>query len=111
MRKWLIIAAAIGVAAAVPVGVFAASGGFSSRADMQHGVWSTNLVSTTSTAFTDVPGFSAVSVCAGDMTSPEVSLTLSVNLQGAPARFQVVEDGGPVLHPGPVRFVPGNAAE
>jgi hypothetical protein len=111
MRRWLVVLAAVTVAAAVPLAVYAASGGFSSRLDAQHAVWSTNLVSTTSPAWTDVPGFSAIHVCAGDQTSPEVSLVLSVNLQGAPVRFQVVEDGGPVLQPGAARFVPGAAAE
>jgi hypothetical protein len=37
----------------------------------------------------------------------ELSLSLSVNVHGAPVLFRVLMDGGPTLEPGPARFVPG----
>jgi hypothetical protein len=39
----------------------------------------------------------------------EVSATLSVRVKGAPVAFRMLQDVGPVLLPGPARFVPSGS--
>ena len=103
MRKPLMIIAFLLLLVAVPGAVIAASGRLSSAVDHQAARWTTASVSTSSTTWRNVPGLSRLTVD----TIDEVSASLSVTLEGAPARFRVVIDTpeGP-MKPGSARFVP-----
>jgi hypothetical protein len=41
----------------------------------------------------------------------QVTATLSVELSGGPAVFTIFFDGGPIMHPEPVRFVPAGGRD
>ena len=111
MRKWWVILVVVGVSAAAPLAVLAATGSFGSVLNRQRAFFTTNSVSTASPVFHTVPGLGAIRICAGNTSSPEIALTLSVNVDGPPVRFRVLEDGGPVLEPGAARFVPAAGGE
>jgi hypothetical protein len=102
MRRILIIIVAVVVALGVPTVVLAATGGSSSSLDQQASRFTTNTVTTSSRTFQPVPGLSGLNVCA----LHQVTATLSVELNGAPAGFQIRIDGGGTMQPGAVRFVP-----
>jgi hypothetical protein len=109
MRKLpLVLIAAATVAAAVPLVVLAAgSGRLGGELDRQAAAWRTTPVSTPSSAWRTIPSLSFVSSGSGSSTLcalNELSVSLSANLRGAPVRFRVLMDGGPVLQPGPARF-------
>ena len=89
---------------AVPAVVIAAGGILSSDVNRQKARWTSTSVSTSSTAWRDVPGLANLSAD----TIGEVSATLTVTVQGAPMRFRIVIDGTPEArtHPASVRFVP-----
>ena len=55
------------------------------------------MVSTSTSAWTDVPGMTVGPICAAG----GVSATLSVNLKGAQAGFRVQVDSGATMRPGP----------
>ena len=57
---------------------------------------------TSSPAFQPIPALSGLTICALN----QVTATLGVELHGAPAGFQVRVDGGELMRPGAVRFVP-----
>jgi hypothetical protein len=113
MRKMLIAVLVLAFVAGVPATVLAAtggsgpasSGGFSSSLDRQASRWTTTTATTSSTRFRSVPGLSGLNVCA----LSQVTAALSVELSGAPASFQILVDGGPVMRPGVIRFVPAAA--
>jgi hypothetical protein len=100
-RKLVGIGVAAVVALAVPVLVFALTGRLSSRLDRQVAKFRTTAVTTSSAQWHAVPGLSA-RIC----SKGEVSANVSVNVRGAPVAFRVLQDGGPVMRPGPARFVP-----
>jgi hypothetical protein len=108
MRKVLIVGLVLAFVAAVPTAVLAASGrvrssgGFSSSLDLQASKWTTASATTSSTAFAPIPGLSGLNICALN----QVTAALSVELSGAPASFQIHVDGGPIMPPGRIRFVP-----
>jgi hypothetical protein len=102
MRKRFIVLALVLVAAATPLAVLAATGHFSSRLDLQRFKFRTTSVSTSSTAWHNVPGLDDIHIC----SDHEVSATLSVNLRGAAARFRVRIDQAASMKPGSARFVP-----
>jgi hypothetical protein len=100
--KLLIPVTAVASAVGVPAAVLAASGGASSALDLQASKFTTTTQTTSSTAFRAVSGLSGLTICA----LHQVTATLSVQLSGAPAGFQIRQDGGPIIAPGAVRFVP-----
>lgn len=103
MRKSLIAIGFLLLLAAVPAAVIAAGGGLSSAVDLQAARWTTTSVSTSSVTWRNVPGLTRLTAD----TIDEVSASLSVTIQGAPALFRVVIDTpeGP-MKPGSARFVP-----
>ena len=102
MRKLIVpIVAAAGVLA-IPAAVLAASGGTSSSLDLQASKFTTSTATTSSKTFHTIPGLSGLTICA----LHQVTATLSVELNGAPASFQVRVDGGGTMQPGAIRFVP-----
>lgn len=102
MRKMFILIPAVAVALGVPTAVLAASGGSSSSLDLQASKFTTTTAITSSKAFRPVQGLSGLNICALN----QVTAALSVELNGAPASFQVRVDGGGTMAPGAVRFVP-----
>jgi len=98
----LVVGLAVALAAGVPLVAMAASGRFSSSLDRQASRWTTTRASTSSAAFEPVAGLSGLRIC----TLYQVTATLSVALRGAPAGFQIRVDGGGLMRPGAVRFVP-----
>ncbi len=103
MRRWLAIIGGLGLAAAVPAAVLAAGGIFGSALDRQAARWTTTPVSTSSTAWRNVPRLS-LTRC----TLDQVTATVSATVAGGPVRFRVVIDGVPEapMQPGTARFVP-----
>jgi hypothetical protein len=101
MRKILVAAAAAAVVVGVPAVALAATGGNTSAVDLQASRQTTTTQHAATTAWRSVPGL-GLTICA----LHQVTATLSVELTGAPASFRIREDGGPVIAPGAVRFVP-----
>lgn len=102
MRKMFILIPAVAVVLGVPTAVLAASGGSSSSLDLQASKFTTTTATTSSKAFRPIQGLSGLNICALN----QVTAALSVELNGAPASFQVRVDGGGTMAPGAVRFVP-----
>jgi hypothetical protein len=112
MRRLIIsIAVTAAAAVAIPLVVLAAgSGRESGELDRQAAAWTSSPVSTSSRAWRTVPGLSFVATGSGSNTLcmlNELSVSLSADVHGAPVRFRVLMDGGPVLQPGPARFSGG----
>jgi hypothetical protein len=82
-----------------------ASGGFGSALGVQQSKWTTTPVTTSSTSFKRIASLSGFNECAIN----QVTVTLSVELSGAPASFGVRVDGGGLMQPQAVRFVPAGA--
>jgi hypothetical protein len=105
-RRFIVIPAlAAAVAVAVPATVLAASGSASSSLDLQAAKFTTTTATTSSKVFHRIPGLSGLTICA----LHQVSATLSAEINGAPASFQIRVDGGGTMSPGAVRFVPAGA--
>jgi hypothetical protein len=102
MRKILIVILAAAVVLGVPAVVLAASGGTNSSLDLQRSRFTTTTATTSSRTFQPIPGLSGLNICALN----QVTATLSVELNGAPAGFQIRIDGGGTMQPGAVRLVP-----
>lgn len=102
MRKILIAIMALAVAVGIPTAVMAASGSASSALDLQASRFTTTTQTTSSTTFRAINGLSGLTICA----LHQVTGTLSAQLKGAPAGFQIRFDGGPIMQPGAIRFVP-----
>ncbi len=111
MRKVLLVSLVLAFALGVPTAVMAASGGlgssggFSSSLDLQASKWTTSTVTTASTTFQPIPSLSGLNICALN----QVTASLSVELNGPPAGFQIRVDGDGLMPPGAVRFVPAGA--
>lgn len=86
-------------------GGLSSSGGFSSSLDLQASKFTTSTLSTSSTTFQPIPSLSGLTICAVN----QVTATLSVELNGSPAGFQIRIDGDGLMPPGAVRFVPAGA--
>jgi hypothetical protein len=72
----------------------------------QQGVqWTTKDATTSSTGFRAVPGLGKLNVCA----SGQITATVSVELNGAPASFRIRLDQRQLMKPGTIRFVPVGA--
>ena len=100
--KILIATMALAVAVGIPTAVMAASGSASSALDLQAAKFTTTMQTTSSTTFRAINGLSGLNICA----LHQVTGTLSVQLKGAPADFGIRFDGGPIMQPGAIRFVP-----
>jgi hypothetical protein len=111
MRKLLIASALVlALVAAVPVALAATSGRAGGQLDRQQAAWKTDSVSTSSSEWRTIPRLSFVSSASVSRTlcaEHELSVSVSIDLRGAPVLFRVLMDGGPTLQPGPARFVPG----
>jgi hypothetical protein len=111
MRKLLLVlVGAAAVAVAVPLALAAGSGRAGGDLDRQAAAWRTTPVSTSSTTWRTLPRLSFTSTASRSNTIcalHELSVSLSATLRGAPVQFRVLMDGGPILNPGPARFVPG----
>jgi hypothetical protein len=104
IRKLLVLTGIVGVAAvAVPLAVLAASGDMSGDLDRQTARWRTTPVTTSNTDWENVPGLTRTRC-----TRSQVTVMLSVTVEGGPVAFRVVPDGIPEapLEPGSARFVP-----
>jgi hypothetical protein len=101
MRKMLVVVSALALALGVSTAVLAASGSNHSSLDLQASRFTTTTQKTSSTTFRTVSGL-GLTICA----LHQVTATLSVELSGAPASFQIRQDGGPLITPGTIRFVP-----
>ena len=102
MRRMFIIILAAAAALGIPAVVLAASGGSSSSMDLQASKFTTTTATTSSRTFQPIPGLSGLNICALN----QVAATLSVELNGAPAGFQIRIDAAGTMQPGAVRFVP-----
>jgi len=102
MRRTFIIFLAAVAVLGVPTVVLAASGGSSSSLDLQASKFTTTTATTSGKTFRPIPGLSGLTICA----LHQATATLSVELNGAPAGFQIRIDGGGTMSPGAVRFVP-----
>jgi hypothetical protein len=102
MRKILIVILAAAVVLGVPAVVLAASGGTNSSLDLQRSKFTTTTATTSSRTFQPIPGLSGLNICA----LKQVTATLSVELNGAPAGFQIRIDAAGTMQPGAVRLVP-----
>jgi hypothetical protein len=102
MRKILIVILAAAVVLGVPAVVLAASGGTNSSLDLQRSRFTTTTATTSSRTFQPIPGLSGLNICALN----QVTATLSAELNGAPAGFQIRIDGAGTMQPGAVRLVP-----
>jgi hypothetical protein len=102
MRKLIVLVVAAAGVLGIPAAVLAASGGTSSSLDLQASRFTTSTATTSSKTFHTVPGLSGLTICA----LHQVTATLSVELNGAPASFQIRIDGGGTMQPGAIRFVP-----
>lgn len=102
MRKILIALSALALVVGIPTAVLAASGSANSSLDLQAAKFTTTTQTTSSTTFRAINGLSGISICALN----QVTADLSVEVNGAPASFQIRFDGGPTMQPGAVRFIP-----
>jgi len=102
-RKVLVLGAAVLVAVAVPLALWAATGTEGGRLDRQTARWTTTQVTTSSTNWSNVPGLGRTRC-----TVNQVTATLSATMKGGPVRFRMVVDGVPEapMKPGAARFVP-----
>jgi hypothetical protein len=64
--------------------------------------WTAAPAQTASASFQDVPGIAPIDIC----SAGNVVATVSVELEGAPAGFQLLVDGNYGMAPGLVRFTP-----
>jgi hypothetical protein len=102
-RKALVVAGIAVVAAAVPLAVFAAAGSADGELDRQATKWRTAPLTTSNTEWRNVPGL-GITRCVRD----QVTVMLSVTVEGGPVRFRLVPDGVPEapFQPLSARFVP-----
>jgi hypothetical protein len=105
MRKMIVLVVAAAGVLGIPAAVLAATGGASSSLDLQASRFTTSTATTSSKTFHTVPGLSGLTICA----LHQVTATLSVQLNGAPAGFQIRVDAGGTMQPGAIRLVPAGA--
>lgn len=102
-RGSLVLVGVLLLLAAAPIAVLAATGTFNGALERQSARWTTTVVTTSSTAWRNVPGLSLTRCTRGQVTA-----MLGVTVSGAPVRFRGVIDGVPEapMRPGLARFVP-----
>jgi hypothetical protein len=101
VRRILVFIGVGAIAVAAPLAVLAVTGTFNGAAERQSARWTTSAVSTSSTTWRNVPGL-VLTRC----TLNQVTLMLSVNVEGAPVRFRVKIDDAATMKPTSSRFVP-----
>jgi hypothetical protein len=101
VRRILVFIGVGAIAVAAPLAVLAVTGTFNGAAERQSARWTTSAVSTSSTTWRNVPGL-LLTRC----TLNQVTLMLSVNVEGAPVRFRVKIDDAATMKPTSSRFVP-----
>ncbi len=102
VRRILVFIGVGAIAVAAPLAVLAVTGTFNGAAERQSARWTTSsAVSTSSTTWRNVPGL-VLTRCALN----QVTLMLSVNVEGAPVRFRVKIDDAATMKPTSARFVP-----
>jgi hypothetical protein len=97
------------VAVAVPLALAAGPSRTGGKLDRQRAAWRTDAVSTSSTQWRTISRLSFVASGTANRTlcaKHELSLSLSVDLHGAPVLFRAVLDSGGTFAPGRARFVP-----
>jgi hypothetical protein len=112
MRRKLVIFTLVAAAAAALPAVLLAShvGRTAGNLDRQAAAWRSTPVSTSSSSWRTLGRLSFVSTASGSRTlcaRNGLSVSLAVSLKGAPVRFRVLMDGGPVLGPGSAQFSAG----
>src|SRR6266511_5090947 len=106
VRRFLVFIGVGAIAVAAPFAVLAATGTFSGAAERQSAKWTTTAVSTSSKTWKNVPGL-VITRC----TVNQVTLMVSVNVEGGPVRFRAIIDDVPEapMKPTSSRFVPQGA--
>ena len=106
VRKFVVFVGVGAIAVAAPLAILAATGTLNGAAERQSARWTTSAVSTSSTTWRNVPGL-VITRC----TLNQVTLTLSVNVEGGPVRFRAIIDDVPEapMKPTSSRFVPQGA--
>src|SRR6266567_1038186 len=102
MRRWIVAATVVAMLAAGSIAAFALTGSAGSKLDQQNGWFETSPVTTSSTAWQNVPGLDDIGVCIVN----ELSAMLSVSASGAPIGLRISLDDGTLLQPGQIRFTP-----
>ncbi len=103
LRRSLVFVGVAIVLTAVPLAVFAATGVFGSRLDLQRAKWTTTRATTSSKEWRNVRGL-GITRC----TLHQVTAMVAVTVSGGPVRFRVIIDGVPEapMKPSFARFVP-----
>jgi hypothetical protein len=108
MRKLIVAITTLALVAGIAGAVVAGTGGGRTQLSCMDTVWQTTPVSTTSTQWTPVPGFTADPVAIFP-----VGINVSALVSGAPVKFRILSRnvGGQtfVSEPGATRFVPGGS--
>jgi len=105
MRKMVIVVTALALVVGVAWGVLASTGSGTTPISCMDSQWQTTAQSTSSTEWTNVPGFT-------DNPSQvfPIAINVSAQLSGAPVLFRIratnVGEQTFTSHPGPTRFVP-----
>jgi hypothetical protein len=104
--RFLVFIGVGAIAVAAPVAVLAATGTFNGAAERQSAKSTTTAVSTSSKTWRNVSGL-VITRC----TLSQVTLMLSVNVEGGPVRFRAIIDDVPEapMKPTSSRFVPQGA--
>jgi hypothetical protein len=107
VRKLIVALMSLGLVATGTWAVMAKTAGGTTPVNCSDTVWQTSTVSTSSTTWTAVPGFSARPVAIYP-----ILVNVSALVSGAPVRFRILSTnvGGQtfVSNPGPTRFDPGD---
>lgn len=104
MRKSLavLVAFVVGMLVGIPVAVMAVTGDVEGALDRQTASFRSDPVSTSNTAWTDVPGLQTAPICAIN----EVSATVSISVNGAPVSVRMAMDDVPAFEPAVAYFDP-----
>jgi hypothetical protein len=110
MRKFPLLTAVLAAAVliAVPVTLVAHTGTGGSALDRQAFKFREQQTTTSSTAWSNIPGLARFQICAVNEVSAHVNLVL----RGAPAAIRIRIDGTDevIAHPGPVTFRPSRGS-
>ncbi|MDP9342981.1 MAG: hypothetical protein M3Q23_13020 [Actinomycetota bacterium] len=103
MRKWLVVASAGVLVAAIPLTVWAASGGGNTAVNCQTVAWRTASLSTSSSSFATIPDLKPTVSSIFPM-----SITVSAVVSGEPVAFRLQDvsvAGSKIVQPGIAPFV------
>ena len=109
MRKLIVVVSTLALVVGVAWGVMATNGNGTTPLKCMDTVWHTTAASTSSTHFSNVPGFTDTPAAIFP-----IAINVSALVQGAPAVFRVqstnIGNQVVVSNPGPTRFDPGSGA-